>query len=588
MPDGTEGAPHAGVVRWLGDFEQALKDGNSDALAALFVEDGHWRDLLAFDWRVETVSGAVTIGRVLAGLHSDVGAKDFTVAAGRTPPRYVTRAGTPVVEAIFAFRTATGPASGVVRLVEDGDNAALRAWTLATVLDAIDGHPEAVGAERPSGQAFSRDFHGPNWLDRRREAAAYADREPAVLVVGAGQAGLSIAARLGALGVDTLVVDRGDRVGDNWRQRYHALVLHNQVHVNHLPYMSFPPTWPSYIPKDKVAGWFEAYAEAMELNVWTGTAFVGAVRDEAARLWTTPLQRPDGTTRTVRPRHIVMATGASGLPHRPAITGLDDFAGTVLHAVEWWDGAAWAGKRALVIGTGTSGHDIAQDLCERGAAVTMVQRGTTMVVNVEPSAQLPYALYDEGPDLADCDLLAASMPLAPLRAAHRLLTARARDLDRSLLDDLDRVGFRLDFGPDDTGWQFKYLTRGGGYYFNVGCSELIADGRIGLVQFDEIDRIVAGGARLRDGTLLPADLVVMATGYKGQDVLVERLFGGDVAGRVGPIWGIDETRQELNAMWRRTGQPGLWFLAGSFAQCRIYSKVLALQICACEAGLLTS
>src|SRR6202012_5058781 len=105
------------------------------------------------------------------------------------------------------------------------------------------------------------------------DAAAYVDRDPAVLVVGAGQAGLSIAARLGQLQVDTLIVDRERRIGDNWRNRYHALVLHNQVHVNHLPYMPFPPNWPTYIPKDKLANWFETYAESMGLNVWSGPHF---------------------------------------------------------------------------------------------------------------------------------------------------------------------------------------------------------------------------------------------------------------------------------------------------------------------------
>jgi hypothetical protein len=150
---------------------------------------------------------------------------------------------------------------------------------------------------------------------------------------------------------------------------------------------------------------------------------------------------------------------------------------------------------------------------------------------------------------------------------------------------LERIGFRLDFGEDNTGWQFKYLTRGGGYYFNVGCSDLLVEGKIGLTQFADIDRFVAEGARLRSGELLPADLVVLATGYKGQEALVARLFGQEIADRVGPIWGFGED-QELRNMFMRTPQPGLWFIAGSLAQCRIYSKYLALQIKAREEGVL--
>ena len=132
--------------------------------------------------------------------------------------------------------------------------------------------------------AYSRDFRGPNWLDLRKAAAVYSDHDPAVLIVGGGQAGLAAAARLRQLQVDALIVDREKRIGDNWRNRYHALVLHNQVQVNHFPYMLFPPNWPTYIPKDKLAGWMEAYVEAMELNYWTATEFESGSYDEGRPL----------------------------------------------------------------------------------------------------------------------------------------------------------------------------------------------------------------------------------------------------------------------------------------------------------------
>jgi hypothetical protein len=241
----------------------------------------------------------------------------------------------------------------------------------------------------------------------------------------------------------------------------------------------------------------------------------------------------------------------------------------------------------LVVGTGNSGHDIAQDLHSSGANVTLVQRSSTLIVNIEPSAQLPYALYDEGPSLEDCDLITTSIPLALARKSHVLLTEQAKKLDRTLLEGLERVGFKLDFGEDETGWQFKYLTRGGGYYFNVGCSDLIVAGEIGLVQFSDIAEFVPEGARMRTGDTLAADLIVLATGYKGQEYLVRKLFGDDVAARVGPIWGFGD-EQELRNMFMRTAQPGLWFIAGSLAQCRIYSRYLALQIKACEIGLIPS
>ncbi|HYL24457.1 MAG TPA: NAD(P)/FAD-dependent oxidoreductase, partial [Burkholderiales bacterium] len=285
------------------------------------------------------------------------------------------------------------------------------------------------------------------------------------------------------------------------------------------------------------------------------------------------------------PRHVVLATGVSGIPNAPDIPSLANFRGTVLHSSAYADGEPWRGKRALVIGTGNSGHDIAQDLHSSGAAVTLVQRSPTLIVNIEPSAQLVYGLYSEGPPLEDCDLITASVPLALARRAHQLATAHARDLDRPLLEQLERKGFRLDFGEEDTGWQFKYLTRGGGYYFNVGCSDLLVEGKVRLVQFAHIAGFVADGAQLASGEKLPADLIVLATGYRGQEALVAELFGAEMAQRVGPVWGFGEG-QELRNMFQRTPQPGLWFIAGSFAQCRIYSKYLALQIRASEAGLI--
>ena len=561
------------VQAWLAQFERALD--NEAALKSVFTADGYWRDVLAFTWDIETVHGRDAIARALSVQAERTAASGFELAPNRTAPRQVTRAGTRAIEAIFRFETAQGRGSGVVRLVTDAGEG-VKAWTLLTALDELKGHEETIGRARPTGQSYSRDFRGPNWLDLRKAAQAYADRDPDVLVVGGGQAGLSIAARLTQLQVDTLIVDREARVGDNWRNRYHALTLHNQVQVNHLPYMPFPPNWPTYIPKDKLANWFETYVESMELNYWTGTEFAGATYDEKEQRWTVTLRR-DGATRAMRPRHVVMATGVSGIPSIPDISALKDFAGTVLHSTQYQDGEAWKGKRALVIGTGNSGHDIAQDLASSGAQVTLVQRSPTLVVNIEPSAQLAYALYDEGPPTEDCDLIATSMPFALARKSHIALTAQGKTLDKPLLDGLEAKGFKLDFGDDGSGWQFKYLTRGGGYYFNVGCSDMIAAGQIVLKQYDDIAEFNRGGVRLRDGEAIAADLVVLATGYKGQEHLVRKLFGEEMAQRVGPIWGFDD-QQELRNMYVRTPQPGLWFIAGSLAQCRIYSRYLALQI----------
>ena len=578
------------VDAWLASFNQAItgkSDGPVDTnLTALFHSDSYWRDALALTWSLQTVAGNESICRTLRDVATDTGMTTLQLDPAATSPRIVTRAGADAIEAFIQFQTGAARCRGIVRLTPDESQPGMwRAWTFFTAIDELIGFEEKTNRNRPTGQSYSRDFHGPNWLDQRVAAASYDSHDPGVLVVGGGQAGLSIAARLTQLGVDTLIVDKNSRIGDNWRNRYHALTLHNQVHVNHLPYMPFPPTWPAYIPKDMLALWFESYATAMELNFWTESAVTATSYDAGTGRWQVEIRQVDGSLRQMAPRHVIMATGVSGIPNLPHIETLDAFDGPVVHSTQYHDGADWSGKRAIVLGTGNSGHDIAQDLHSSGAKVTMIQRGPSLIVNVEPSAQLPYALYSEDRSTDECDFITTSMPVPLVRKTHSHFTKQARDTDRPLLDGLEKIGFQLDFGEDDTGWQFKYLTRGGGYYFNVGCSDLLVEGKIDLVQFDQIDSFITSGMKMKDGRKINADIIILATGYMPQEYLVSKLFGDDVAARVGPIWGFGDTL-ELRNMYCQTGQPGLWFIAGSFAQCRIYSKYLALQIKALEEGIM--
>jgi putative flavoprotein involved in K+ transport len=583
----SEPSPRVVVDAWLRRFNAAARDGEA-ALAPLFRPDGHWRDILALTWGIHTRSGRDHLVAPLSDAMRSAGAKNFAVAHDRCPPRQVVRAGEACIEAILEFGTAIGRGAGVLRIKSaDGPADPPAAWTLMTALHSLNGHDEESVRLAREEPAFERDFQGPNWLDKRRAAQRYDDRDPAVLIVGGGHAGLTAAACLKALGVEALIVDRMARIGDNWRLRYHGLKLHNKVESNHMPYLPFPSTWPNYIPKDMIANWLEFYVEALELDFWTRTSFEGASFDTAAGCWNATLRLADGGTRVMRPRHIIMATSVSSVPKLPDIPSLGKFTGTVLHSSAFKDGAPWRDRPVLVFGTGTSAHDIAQDLHGNGARVTIVQRSPTLVTNVEPAAQLFDAIYyGEGPSRDDRDLINSSFPLPVTKQAHKLLTAQSRALDAELLAGLERAGFRLEFGEDDTGWPLKYRTRGGGYYFNVGCSELIVRGEVSLIQYHDIAHFEADGVAMTDGRRLPAELVVLATGYEGHEHMVRTFFGSQVAARVGQVWGFDPQTQELANMWVRTPQQGLWFTGGAFSQCRIYSRYLALQIQAQELGLL--
>ena len=577
----------ASVETWLVAFEQALTAADEAAVVALFAADSHWRDILAFTWHLTPQVGATSIAHGLMTRQPQVRARAFVVHPDRSPPRQVARLGRECIEALYCFETSVGSAEGVVRLIrtDDGSSAGgYVAWVISTALDSLRGFEERLGANRPTGAAYSRNFGGDNWEDARRRAQAYADSDPTVLIVGGAQAGLAVAARLKQLGIDALIVEKWPRIGDSWRKRYHSLALHNSTLVNNLPYLPFPPTWPTYIPKDMLGMWFEFYAEAMEINHWTNTEFTGAQWDQDSQHWTATVKHVNDGERTLRPRHIVFANGVSSYPLVPDIPGLNTFAGDVVHSEGFDSGAPYAGKRAIVIGTGSSGNDIALDLHSFGCDTTIVQRGSTTVVSIEPSAKLNYAMYDEGLPVADCDLIGAAVTPPLILEAYKASVKRMTELDHDMIEGLKGIGFKYDIGADETGHQMKYRRRGGGYNLDAGSSELMIKGELKLLQNDTIERYCEAGALLQDGTVVPADVIVLGTGYYPQCELLRRTLAPEVVERIGQIWGEDDDG-ELGNMFKRTRQDGAWFIAGSLTQVRVYSKYMALQIKALEEGL---
>jgi cation diffusion facilitator CzcD-associated flavoprotein CzcO len=588
---GPSAAPDAAGMfeSWLSGLAAALSSGEPDRLAPLFVRDAAWRDILSLTWARETVEGADRIGATLIPLAAAMGLDGLHRAARRTAPRFVRRSGRQVVEGWFDFVTRYGRGTGFARLLPGDDGAPARAWLFLTTLQMLHGNAERTGDNRSTGDEYSKLHSAANWKQQRDSAARFDDRDPQVLIVGAGQGGLMLAARLGQMDVDALVIDRGARVGDNWRARYNNLTIHNEITANHFPYLRFPDTWPTWLPKDMVGNWLEAYADFLELNVWTATEIVSAERDEGEQCWHVALRRGDGTERTMRVPHLVAAMGVSGgMPKRPALPGLDAFEGAVMHSGEFASGTEWQGKRALVVGTGNSGHDIAQDLHVSGAAqVAILQRGPTCVISLDPCARISYAIYNEGVDAEDVDLMTAALPYSMLIDSYRHITRRTDEIDRDLLTGLEKAGFRLHSGTDQTGFQLLYLRGAGGYYIDVGCSQLIIDGKVPVIQAEDTAAFEPGGLRMSDGSLLPLDLVILATGFESMQAGIRRMLGDDVADRLGPVWGFDE-KFNMRNMWSRTPQDGLWLMGGAIIEARLNSRFLALEIAASLQKLLPS
>ena len=577
--------PAAFFSSWLSQLAACLEAGDAKAAAELFASDGHWKDLLALTWEHKVFSGREEIAEGLDRVLSQMRPRNIRLAGSRPAPSAQRRARREVVEGYFDFDTDVGQATAFVRLVATDQGPA--AWILLTTLQELRGFEEKIGTRRPTGDDYAMNLHGRSWLEDREERRGFSNREPDVIVIGAGHAGLVAAARLRQLGVDVLVVEKQPRVGDVWRNRYRSLTLHNGITANHLPYLPFPKTWPVWLSKDQLALWLEVYAACMELDIWTSTEMCGASYCDAEHRWTVDMRLADGSVVQKHCRHIVVASGVSGsIPHRAQLPGLADFNGRVMHSSEFEGGENYAGKAAIVVGTGNSGHDIAQDLVVKGAkSVSMLQRGPTCVISLKPGAEMVYAIYGEGQSTEDVDLLAAATPFPLLTESYRWITRKAADLDRDLLQGLNARGFKTFFGSDETGFQMMYMRGGGGYYIDVGCSKYIADGTIAVLQSEDSVRFVAEGLQMKDGTTVPCDIVVLATGFQNMQENIRAMFGVAVADNVGKVWDFDDDYQ-MRAMWRRTGQKGLWITGGSLLDSRIFSKFMTLEIKAELEGLL--
>ncbi|KAJ8121222.1 hypothetical protein ONZ43_g2274 [Nemania bipapillata] len=583
----------------VGAFNIALEKEDYSSIASLFVEDGYWRDHLAVSWVFRTIQ---TRPRILDFLQSSAGSKDgfrlksvdvdaSTAIRGPKVATIDASGSVSGVEFFIKLTTVLGTGVGIVRLVEQGGQ--WKIFTLYTRLEELRGHEETVNDRRAKGVEHGGKPGRKNWAEKRAaEADINTGNEPAVMVIGAGQAGLTAAARLKMLGVNTLVIDQNDRVGDNWRKRYHQLVLHDPVWYDHMPYLNFPAHWPIFTPKDKLAQFFESYAALLELNVWTRTELVYTKWDESKKAWTVIVNRKrgDGTSdiRTFHPRHLIQATGHSGKKNQPSMKGVENFRGDRLCHSSEFPGAREnsQGKKAIVVGSCNSAHDIAQDFLEKGYDITIVQRSSTHVVSSKAITEIALkGIYSEdGPPVDDADILLHGLPISVLKAIQVNIAERQAECDKEILDGLDRVGFKVDRGPDGAGLFFKYFQRGGGYYIDVGASQLIVDGKIKVKQGQEIDEVLPHGLRFQDGTEVEADEIVFATGYQNMRSQTRLMFGDEVADRVTDVWGFN-SEGEIRTMWQRSGHPGFWFHGGNLALCRYYSKLLALQIKGLEEGL---
>ncbi|MFM0046018.1 NAD(P)-binding domain-containing protein [Paraburkholderia sediminicola] len=569
------------LAEWLTAFDRALTTRDIATATSLFHETGFWRDILAFGWNLTTSEGHSEITDLLRSTLEHAQPREWKLEGNATENNGL-------IEGWLSFETTQFRGKGHIRL-RDG-----KGWTLLTAAQELKGFEEKRGRTRPLGAQHGHDFVDKrSWLERSQDeqAALGITEQPYVLIVGGGQSGLALGARLKRMDVPALIVDQTARAGDQWRSRYKSLCLHDPVWYDHMPYIPFPEHWPVFTPKDQIGDWLEMYAKVMELNTWYSTRGIKAGFDEVKQRWDVEVSR-EGRHHTLHPTHLVLATGNAGMPNVPKYPGSENFSGQQHHSSQHPGGDAWRGKRAVVIGSNNSAHDICADLYENGTDVTMVQRSATSIVRSETLMNVVMQpLYSEsaveaGVSTEKADLTFASIPYRVLPEIHREAFNEVRRRDKHFYDRLEQAGFLLDFGEDESGVFLKYLRRASGYYIDVGASDLIADGKIKLHSGSGVDHIEDDGVVLDDGTKLPADLIIYATGFSSMTAWAAQLISQEVADKVGKCWGYGSgtTKDpgpwegELRNMWKPTQQQNLWFHGGNLHQSRHYSLYLALQL----------
>lgn len=597
--------------QWMKEFNKTIEaiidnpsDENINKLDSTIAPHASWKDHLSLSWdfhqfhELDQIKSAIKKGLPVFKL------KDFEIDTN-SDHRFQNSVGVQTVheasdenpipiewvQVVVKFENEFGYGNGVIRLIAVDNKDApggLMAYTIYTALDNIKGNEEKLGGSRPQGVNHGQNKGRTSWLENREKDFEWGEEKyPTVLIVGGGQGGLNVAARLKTMGIDCLIVEKNKKIGDNWRDRYKFLVLHDPVWYDHLAYIKFPDVWPVFTPKDKLGDWFESYAKSMELSYWVNKTVSGAEFDSSSGTWSVNIVDNDtGKLIKLSPKHIVMATGHSGEPNIQTFKDQDKFKGSIVHSSSHTTGKAFQGENAVVIGCCNSGHDIAQDFYEQGAKPIIIQRSTTCVINSEVGLKVnTRGLYEEGgPKTETADLIFQSMPIKLLNLVFQQQNRESMTLEKDLHDSLKKAGFKGDCGYGGTGLFGKYFRRGGGYYIDVGCSKLIAEGKIAIEQGKEIERFTENGLIFTDGSKIDnLAIVVLATGYSNMRDTARKIFGNKVADKLNPVWGLDE-EGEIKTMWRDSGHPNFWYMGGNLAASRYFSKRLALKIIAQERG----
>ena len=309
-------------------------------------------------------------------------------------------------------------------------------------------------------------------------------RTSGTVVIGAGPAGLAVSACLAKRGLAYELLERRDAVGSSWRGHYKRLHLHTDKALSHLPFVPFAPELPTWVPRERFVSYMDAYAKQFDIKPRFGTEIVKISKEQDGF-------NVETAGATLHAREVVVATGYNRIPSVPAFGGEETFGGPIIHSSQYADGAAFRGKRVLVVGAGNSGAEIAIDLWEHGAHPRISIRGPIHVV--------PRDLF--------------GLPIQRLSVGLKFLSAEWMDrlaapLAALVVGDLSRYGLKR----PTKGAAVTVRDEGRIPLVDVGTISLIRQGLLPVLP--GIRRFSEGAVECVDGSRHSIDVVVLATGYR--------------------------------------------------------------------------
>ncbi|KAH8809404.1 hypothetical protein F5884DRAFT_706884 [Xylogone sp. PMI_703] len=568
----------------LTTLNTALATNNAEMLESCFFSgQAYWKDILALTYHLRTFTTPFAIAASLLETKTLRGCIHGFELEGKA--QFVPA--TPVLQFIdfrLAFKTSSPAAtcSGRILLLpveskeqENGDGIlAWKIWILSTKLENLDLHPE--------NEALLQ--------SPKRQLDVLETIETDVFIVGGGNAAVTLAARLKALGVDSIMVDRNARVGDNWALRYDSMRFHVPTSFCELPYMRYGAELqtPHLLTKDDLAEQVRRYVTAFNLNTVNSVEIIQTTQMPDKR-WSIRFQTPLGICTAVA-KHLVQATGiGSQKPYLPPMADEKLYNGITMHSQQYRNANELKKQGAssvLVIGSANTAFDILEECHMVGLQTTMVARSATYICPLEYVLnKVSLGSYDNGVEASDALFL--TLPSVVDGQLARDLFRHLASQEPNRYTALAEAGFPVfDSCDASAALLHNLIERAGGHYVDTGATALIVEGKAGIKAGVEPVGYTATGLLFTDGSTAEADAVIWCTGFADKDTrdTVAEILKAKLP--VDATLGVDQ-EGEIRGMWKRHLRvDNYWVMGGYTQQHRWHSRTLALQIKAALEGVL--